>query len=341
MKIKRLFSLVVVCSMLFCMPVMAAENNLDDGAMDEELITGTLEDVEVDLSAPIEVSEEVYEVLVGNSIQPYVTTPDNYEENNSPATAVAYNSVATLTNQVSSNNDLYRLGMKSAGLHSATDEDWYYITLDAGQTYFVDLRNIGCRDWYIELYYLTGDIETSYYYTTNPAVRSEFQGAAEKYFYFTAQDSGTFFIRISSGNDWVDSMYYFFYVGPYIQTFNIVDLPTYGGVNLFGTSYQTYTCDLRNAFPATTAITSISISDSFSNGSCSHLSKYMSAGGRTYYNSVGSDSIGNIQNVSLGQLWTFGAKCSQNMHSGVHWSARINGRFRCIMEPYPGNEINF
>ena len=25
---------------------------------------------------------------------------------------------------------------------------------------------------------------------------------------------------------------------------------------------------------------------------------------------------------------------------GVHWSGRINGKFKCIMEPYPGNELD-
>ncbi len=49
----------------------------------------------------------------------------------------------------------------------------------------------------------------------------------------------------------------------------------------------------------------------------------------------------NIKKELLGQLWTFGAKCSQNTHSGVHWSGRINGKFKCIMEPYPGNELDF
>ena len=126
-----------------------------------------------------------------------------------------------------------------------------------------------------------------------------------------------------------------------IQTFDIVDMPTYGGVNLFGTAYQTYTCDLRNAFPSTTAIININLSDSFSKGTCSHLSKYMSAGGRTYYNTPGDNAIKSITNASIGQLWTFGAKCSQNTHSGVHWSGRINGKFKCIMEPYPGNELDF
>ena len=220
-------------------------------------------------------------------------------------------------------------------------EDWFYTSLTAGETYFVDLRNVGRRDWYIELYYLGEDLDSSYFYSTNPEYNSVYKGAAEKYFYFTAKDTGKFYIRICSGNDWVDSMYYFFYVGPAIQTFDIVDMPTYGGVNLFGTAYQTYTCDLRNAFPSTTAIININLSDSFSKGTCSHLSKYMSAGGRTYYNTPGDNAIKGITNASIGQLWTFGAKCSQNTHSGVHWSGRINGKFKCIMEPYPGNELDF
>lgn len=63
-------------------------------------------------------------------------------------------------------------------------------------------------------------------------------------------------------------------------------------------------------------------------------------GGRTYYNTPGDNAIKSITNASIGQLWTFGAKCSQNTHSGVHWSGRINGKFKCIMEPYPGNELD-
>lgn len=321
----------------------AEETSVEDVVIEnsQEVATEYLESVELEEMSPISLSEEQYDVLVGGEIQPYVTTPDDYEENDSPATAFPYSSVATLKTQVTSNNDLYSLEMKSAGLHSETDEDWFYTSLTAGETYFVDLRNIGRRDWYIELYYLGEDLASSYFYTTDPEYNSVFQGAAEKYFYFTAQDTGRFYIRVSSGNDWVDSMYYFFYVGSAIQTFDIVDMPTYGGVNLFGTAYQTYTCDLRNAFPSTTAIININLSDFFSNGTCPHLSKYMSAGGTTYYNTTGNNAISGISNVSIGQLWTFGVKCSQNLHSGVYWSGRINGRFRCIMEPYPGNELDF
>lgn len=257
MKKIRLLSLAMVCSMLFCTPVMAAEITTTEDAVIEnnpEVVTESLESVKLEEMSPMSLSKEQYDVLSDDEIQTYGTTPDDYEENDSPNTAFPYSKVETLTTQVTSNNDLYRLGMKAAGLHSETDEDWFYTSLTAGEKYFVDLRNVGRRDWYIELYYLGEDLDSSYFYSTNPEYNSVYKGAAEKYFYFTAKDTGKFYIRICSGNDWVDSMYYFFYVGPAIQTFDIVDMPTYGGVNLFGTAYQTYTCDLRNAFPSTTAI---------------------------------------------------------------------------------------
>ena len=150
--------------MLFCTPVMAAEETtIEDVVIEnsQEVATEYLESVELEEMSPISLSEEQYDVLVGDQIQPYVTTPDDYEENDSPAR------VETLTTQVTNNNDLYRLGMKSAGLHSETDEDWFYTSLTAGETYFVDLRNVGRRDWYIELYYLGEDLDSSYFYTTD------------------------------------------------------------------------------------------------------------------------------------------------------------------------------
>lgn len=146
MKRTRLLSVVMVCSMLFCTPVMAAEETTVEDVVIEnsqEAATEYLESVELEEMSPISLSEEQYDVLVGDEIQPYVTTPDGYEENDSPATAFPYSRVATLTTQVTSNNDLYHLGMKSAGLHSETDEDWFYTSLTAGETYFVDLRNVG------------------------------------------------------------------------------------------------------------------------------------------------------------------------------------------------------
>lgn len=226
---------------------------------------------------------------------------------------------------------------------NADDEDWFYTNLTAGEDYFVDLRNIGKSNWYIELYYLRTD-GTGYYYSTNPVEMPVFEKWQEKYFYFTAQDTGKYYIRIASGNDWSDEMHYFFYVGPAIQYFDIVDMPTYGGVQIYGNSYQTYTCDLRGiAVPATTAIVNLSMTDNFPQGKeCSEVEKYMSAGGKTYYSSSGGKSnvINNIGKVSLGQLWTIGGRCANGNHF-TYWSGRLNGRFACIMAPYPGNEVSF
>lgn len=85
-----------------------------------------MESVKLEEMSPMSLSKEQYDVLSDDEIQTYGTTPDDYEENDSPTTAFPYSKVETLTTQVTSNNDLYRLGMKAAGLHSETDEDWFY-----------------------------------------------------------------------------------------------------------------------------------------------------------------------------------------------------------------------
>lgn len=345
MRIKRLFSLIVVCSMLFCTPVMAAENN--DGVT--EFDDGTIGSVmefdfsDINMMSPIEVSDDVLLDQLNNINAVQMFSVDDVNDNNDTwMTATPYNSVETITTQVTNNNCLYSLGMKHANLSSADDEDWYSLNIqvtgeEEKDLYFVDLRNIGRRDWYIELYYQ--DNGAWYYYTSDPSVYPMYQGAAEKYFYFTVDCSATYYARVTSGNDWVQSMDYFFYVGRAVTEFDINDMPTYGGVNLFGGTYQTYTCDLRNAFPAVTSIEELQITNSFSSGQCSEIDIRLAAGGHNYYNTSGSSNIRNIRGVSLNQIWTIGAKCSQNMHSGTHWSGRLNGSFECIMAPYPGNEL--
>lgn len=342
MKIKRILSLALIGSMLFSVPVMAEESEGTANVDSENL---SLESVEFDVVEPISLEREQVSELFADEdgIQPYTTEPDDCEPNDTPATAYPYSQVETLTTELTGINQLYTLGMKHAGFDSETDEDWYTVTLTADETYFVDLRNTGKLNWFIELYYVNSD-GSGYYYTTNPAENSVYLDVPEKYFYFTAEDTGTYYIRVSSGDDWADEMHYFFYVGPAIQTFNIVDMPTYGGVNLFGnTSYRTYTFDMSNQVPSQTSIVSLSITDNFPQGNaCTEVDKYLSAGGSIYYNTsgTGSGTINNIRGASLGQLWTIGGKCATNSHY-TYWSAHLNGSFQCIMEPYPGNELSF
>lgn len=137
-------------------------------------------------------------------------------------------------------------------------------------------------------------------------------------------------------------MYYFFYVGPAVQEFDIVDMPTYGSVNIYDKSYKTYTCDLRGtAVPADTYIINMNMTDQFPQGkACSEVEKYMSAGGKTYYNRSGGGSgiINNIYGASLGELWTIGGRCAKGTHDTT-WRGVLNGRFMCKMAPYPGNEL--
>lgn len=343
MKIRRILSLILVCSMLFCVPVMAEENNVD--SYDAEVASlEYLESISLEKREPIALnSGQINELFAEEGIRAHTDTPDAYESNDTITTAFPYNQVSVVTSEMTSKYDLYSLGMRHSGLHSENDEDWFSINLSAGEDYFVDLRNIGQSNWYIELYYIKSD-NTGYFYTTNPEEMPVFEKWPEKYFYFTAKDTGTYYIRISSGNDWSNEMDYFFYVGPAIQYFNIVDMPTYGMVQLFGSDYATYTLDLSDdAVPEVTAIVNLTVIDNFPQGKvCGEVQRCMRAGGKTYYSTSGGNSgvINNISGVSLGQVWTIGAKCTKGTHV-TYWTGKLKGRFGCVMAPYPGFEVSF
>lgn len=344
MKVKKMLCLVLTSGMLCSMTAFAAPEETSDYSASEDAVIEYLESFRLDKIDPINMDEdEVADLFAGEGdIQPYVTEPDGCEPNDTISTAYPYDQMPIMTPRLTSRNELFTLGMRYAGLHSEEDEDWYSINLTAGEDYFVDIRNLG-SNWFIQLYYIKSD-GTGYFYTTDSENMPVFIDKTERYFYFTAEDTGTYYIRVANGGDWSDEMYYYFYVGPAIQNFDIVGMPTYGGVNLLGGDYRTYTCDLsRMAVPAQTAIINLSMSDNFGTGTvCPEVAKYMSAGGKTYYNTVGNNSnvINNIAGASLGQVWTIGGKCTREIHY-TYWSGVLNGRFACIMAPYPGNEVSF
>ena len=243
---------------------------------------------------------------------------------------------------MTSEYDVDVLGYRHAGLHSATDEDWYYTNLKAGEECFVDIHNIGISNWFIEVYHYNASGDVDFYKTTDPAQDSKFVKKTEKYFYFTPATTGKYYIRVANGDDWsANYMHYYFYAGPTHQTYVIKDMPI-GAVKIWGTNYQTFTCDLRGkAVPKNSKIISASITDSFPLGtSCNEVEKYMSAGGVRYYSPSGGrlDTINGISGASLGQLWTIGGKCARGSHM-TQWSAKLNGKFECDMAPYPGREL--
>ena len=343
MRMKRFLGVALACTMLLSVPIKAEEMTAVGNYTAEES-ENVLDIDSLDKQEPTYLDKgEVQELLDEQDIpQPYVTTPDACEPNDTISTAYPYDRVPITTPALTSKTDLFWLGMRTAGLHSEEDEDWYYVNLTAGETYFVDIRNVGLRNWYIELYYFNAD-GTGYYYTTDPEENSVYEKKPEKYFYFEAEDTGRYYIKINNGGDWANKLNYYFYVGPAIQTFDIVNMPTYDGVQFLGNTYKTYVCNLKGIVPAETAIVNLSLTDNITSGDkCTEIEKYMMAGGKTYYNASGgtSDVIRNINGVSLGQVWRIGARCAKNLHL-TNWSGVLNGRFVCIMEPFPGNELSF
>lgn len=346
MKIRTILSLALVVSLLSNVPVMAAE--VDD--WEQSNVQGTNLEQQLDSlkryeQKPKKLSSEEANSLFGDDESQISTAaagdPDSWESNDSLDTAYPYSRIPTGCTSISTKTDLYRLGMKAGTLHNETDEDWYSITLTAGKRYFVDIRNVGLTNNFIELYYFSSD-GNKYYYTTDPSKKPIYAKKPEKYFYITAPETCTYFIRINNGGDWTGHKAYYFYVGPEVQTFGISHYPIGGGFYLSG-NYQTVSLSLSGVVPEKTSIINMSITDNFVKGNpCPEVDKYMRVfGGKTYYNTsgTGSSTINNISGVSLGGLWIIGAKCARNLHAS-QWSGYLNGSFQCIMAPHPGNELN-
>lgn len=338
MKIKKYLYYILILTMITYIPTYACEET----AINENAAT-SFDDVYIDYQLPIRLDKnQMAEKLQSNeNVQAISTVADKYEPNNTYTTAYPYNNVETLQSQLTNITQLYSLGMKSAGLHSKTDEDWYSVNLTAGQEYFVDIRNVGSRNWFIEIYYVYED-NSGYYYTTDPSKYPVYEHKPEKYLYFTAEDTGKYYIHISNGGEWSDSMYYFFYVGPSVQYFDIVNFPTKKkvGIQITGSIYKTYSINLTKEVPATSTIMNLSISDDFPQGGskCSNVDKYIQINGKTYYCSS-NGTVNMISNASLCNLITIGAKCGDLSTHTTYWQGILNGRFKCLMAPYPGNEL--
>lgn len=345
-KVNRILCLSLILCMMFAGTAYAQEDtsSLVDNSSFEDTISGVgvQEFVPVDVERMNTVGNVLGSTDSDNKEVLRSLSPDAGEPNDTVSDAYPYSSMPEIQTTMTSKWDLYRLGMRTANFHTANDEDWYYANFTSGVTYFVDLRNVGSTNCFIELYFLGTD-NNWYFATTDPSYYSVYANKPEKYFYIQAPTSTTYYIRVSSNGEGDSlSMNYFFYVGPAEQTFDIVNMPTYNSVQLLGTGYKTYTLDLTGtAVPADAQILYLYMDDSFPlGGSCAEVDKYMSAGGSTYYNTpgTGSSTINYINGVSLAQLWTIGAKCHNNMHS-VKWTGVLSGRFRCTMAPYPGNEL--
>lgn len=343
MKIHTILSLALVVSMLGNVPVMAA------GVNDSEQTNAQVTSLEQQFDyferceqKPEKLSrEEVNEWFGdGKSRAASSLSQDRWEPNNTKDTAYPYSKIPTARTTISTKSDLFWLGMKEGNLHDENDVDYYSIDLTAGKRYFIDLRNVGTSNYYIELIHYNSD-GTGYMYTTNPSRKPKFEKKPEKYLYITAEDTGKFYIKIANGGDWSTARgTYFFYVGPEYQTYRISNYPI-GGFYLSG-DYETLSLNFGSAVPKEATIVNMSITDNFTKGNpCSEVDKYMKIfGGKTYYNTsgTGSSTINNISGASLNELWIIGAKCARNRHV-TQWSGSLNGSFKCRMAPYPGNEL--
>lgn len=355
MKVKKMLCMMLVIASTFSLPVMAAENessNMADCAHeDEEMVVfcdesditlasfSVADDIEIakmTMNVDITEMDNIFpKVNTSNVASTYSLTADAYEPNNTVETAYNY----ALIPEMSGN--LYNNGLKTANLHTVDDEDWYYTTLTAGNIYFLDLRNIGSTpNFNITLFYFNDD-NTFDYLTSIGDTR--FTGQPEKYYYFEPAKSGRYYVCVTGDGVNVSSMNYFFYIGDVQRTF---DYTGYVGtpIQVMGNSYQTgKTFDLSGTVvPKDSIVLSMSFSNSFSGTTCTECQKKLVAeDGRAYYSSSsGGTEILNIARYQyLDQEWSLSARCTSGIHV-TKWAPRITARYSCVMQPYPGNEVN-
>lgn len=359
MKVRKMFCMMLVTALTFSFPVMAAENESpsmvnctheDEGKIvfcdesDIELanfdVAGDIDIVGMTMNVDIaEMDNILPQVNTSSAVtagaSTYGLTADEYEPNNTVGTAYNY----ALIPEMSGN--LYNNGFKTANLHTVDDEDWYYTTLTAGNIYFLDLRNIGSTpNFNISLFYFNND-NTFDYLTSIGDTR--FTGQPEKYYYFEPTKSGRYYVCVSGDGVNVSSMNYFFYIGDVQRTF---DYTGYVGtpIQVMGNSYQTgKSFDLSGTVvPKDSIVLSMSFSNSFSGTTCSECQKKLVAeDGKTYYSSSsGGTEILNIARYQyLDQTWSLSARCTSGIHV-TKWTPRITARYSCVMQPYPGNEVN-
>ncbi len=353
-RLKRAVSLMVIGVLIFSMRVSATENDsIKEGInedscedvmvfCDEDDITLTsfsiADDILItDMTSGVEMSEmeTIFPQTSATSLaSANDILADPYEPNDTMETAYNYDLMPEM------NNTLYNRGFKNANLHTVEDEDWYYTTLVAGEIYFLDLRNIGgAPDFNISLFHLNDDDTFDYLTSIGD---SRFTGQPEKYYYFKPDKSGKYYVCISGDGINISSMNYFFYIGGIERTFTHTGYV--GGVNVHGSSYQTAKAlDLsKEVVPKESIVLSMSLSNDFSGPVCSECQKRVEASdGKVYYSSSsGGTDILNISRYQyLDQVWKISARCTDNTHV-TYWIPKITARYSCIMQPYPGNEVD-
>lgn len=333
-KISNSFCLMLAAILSFSVPVAAA----DFGDTGDVEITKMKENVPI---AELEslLSNSNANPKAGFNLASTLSTSeraaDAYEPNDTKETAYNYDKIPTMNTNV-----LFSNGYKSANLHTVGDEDWYYTTLTAGKKYFLDLRNIGStRGFNISLIHYNDDG------TIDDIVSSindtKFENRPEKYYVYTPSKSGKYYVRITGDGVNVSSMNYFFYIGEKERTFTYT-APVKAQIPVFGKTYQTgKQFDLTNAVPKNSVVLSMSFSNKFSGTKCTECQKkVVAADGKAYYSSAsGGTEILNIsEKQNLDQAWTISARCTSNMHF-TNLSTTITARYRCEMQPYPGNEV--
>ncbi|SDI52175.1 hypothetical protein SAMN05421493_11717 [Pseudobutyrivibrio sp. 49] len=340
----RMISLLMC---LFLLGSVANANELETISNDEDCLSIEFEDEAIDsleLEAVNDAINEDNSLLPENdfdneyfdytidAVQSNSTFVDNYEDNDTMAKAYDYSRTEPVSTTIRAAGSLYSLGMRTGGLYSASDEDWFKARYSSGDRIFIDLRNIGKKNINIALYNSSGSE------IWDSKKISKFNGCPEKYYNYYVPSTDTYYIKIYTLGDLPEPNYYFYFGLKENQKFNY-RIQMEASTITPSTTISTGTTDFRNFFPRSASAINMTLTPYIitSSGLVRLQEMAVEINGQQYST---RDEDGRIP---IGGADLYG-RCSlegrlQSGRCGIaSWAPQAYGSFRCDMAPYPGNE---
>lgn len=280
------------------------------------------------------ISDEIdYEINAYSStaeLQATSSYKDDYENNDTFENAYNYSWTKPVSTVLRSRGQLYSLGMRTGGLYSSEDEDWFKADYRSGETVFVDLRNIGHKNINIALF----DQEKNILWDSNNDLK--FEGRPEKYFDFHVRKTGTYYIKIYTLGDLPEPNYYFYFGLKNNQKFEY-RVQMQGSQISQDKTFSTRETDFTAIFPKSAKAASMFLSPKIGNIQLTEMTIRIN---RIPYTT--KDMDGRLMGISGANLY---GNCTVEGrlpvgNTGIAYYAPVcSGFFTCSMEPYPGNEL--
>lgn len=280
------------------------------------------------------ISDEIdYEINAYSStaeLQATSSYKDDYENNDTFENAYNYSWTKPVSTVLRSRGQLYSLGMRTGGLYSSEDEDWFKADYRSGETVFVDLRNIGKKNINIALY------DQNKRELWNSVNDSRFEGRPEKYYDFYVYKTGTYYIKIYTLGDLPEPNYYFYFGLKDNQKFEY-RIQMQGSQISQSNTFSKRETDFKAIFPDSAKALDMTLTPRIGKLQLTEMTIKINSSSYTTKDMDGR--LMNIRGANLYGVCTVDGKLPVGNTGIAYYSPVCSGYFTCSMDPYPGNKL--